>query len=120
MGILNFLSLKKNYGRIEKRNSICINVFRYKNGLVYPVHVSGKKNEDCMDLLLIENKNIPHYVYIKDFNRLMCNKTNDKNKKHFCRYCLQYFSSKIILIEHKEVYWIKINGKQSKLRHRSI
>ena len=34
---------KKYYSKIEKKNSICINVFGYENGLVYPVHVSDKK-----------------------------------------------------------------------------
>ena len=56
------------------------------------------------------------YVYIKDFNKFMCNKTKNKNKKHFCRYCLQYFSSKEVLPEHKETC-LKINGKPTvKLR----
>ena len=52
--------------------------------------------------------------------RFMCNKTKNKNKKHFCRYCLQCFSSEKVLIEHKKVC-LKINGKQSvKLRSGSI
>ena len=42
-----------------------------------------------MDLLLISHENKPHYVYFKDFNRFMCNKT--KNKKYFCKCCLQCF-----------------------------
>ena len=78
---------------VEQAYSICINLFCYENCLVYPVHVSDKKFEDCMDLLLITDENKLHYVYIKDFNRFMCNKTKDKNKKHFRRYCLQCFSS---------------------------
>ena len=48
----------------------------------------------------------------KGFSRFICNKTKDKNKKHFCRYCLQWFSSGKVLQEHKKVY-LKINGKQS-------
>ena len=36
-----------------------------------------------MDLLLISNENKSHYVYIKDFNRFMCNKTKNKNKLFF-------------------------------------
>ena len=35
-----------------------------------------------MDLLMITDENKSHYVYIKDFNRFICNKTNNKNKKH--------------------------------------
>ena len=65
-----------------------------------------------MDLLLIFEENKSHYVYIKSFNRLMFNKKNNKNKKYFCRYCLQCFSSENVLTEHEENYLI-INGKQN-------
>ena len=41
----------------------------------------------------------------------MCNKTKNKNKKHFCKYCLQWFSSERVLVEHKET--LKINVKQT-------
>ena len=46
-----------------------------------------------MDLLLIFDENTSHYVYIKDFNRLLFIKTKHKNKKYFCRCCLQCFTS---------------------------
>ena len=49
-GDIKFPVSEKDYGIIEKENIGCINVFGYENGLVYPVHVSGKKFEDCMDL----------------------------------------------------------------------
>ena len=39
-------------------------------------------------------------------------KSNYKNKKYFCRHCLQCFSSKRVLQEHK-VRCLKINCKQS-------
>ena len=80
--------------------------------MTYPVYVSDQKFENCMDLLLITEKNKSHYVYIKDFNRSMCNKTKCKTKKHFCKYCLQSFISKNILIKQKE-NWLIINGKQT-------
>ena len=35
--------------------------------LVYPVHVSNEKFEDCMNLLLIADENKSHCVYVKDF-----------------------------------------------------
>ena len=75
--------------------------------MIYPVHVSDKKFEDRMDLLLITDENKSHYVYIKDFNRFTCNKTKNKNKS---------LSIDQVLQEHKKVC-LKINGKQSvKLR----
>ena len=50
----------------------------------------------------------------------MCNKTKCKNKKHFCRYWLQSFSSERVLTEHKEVC-LKVNCKQTvKLKCGSI
>ena len=45
-----------------------------------------------MDLLLISDKNKLHYVYIKDFNRFMCNKTINKNIKTFLELPLTMFS----------------------------
>ena len=50
----------------------------------------------------------------------MCNKIKNKNKKYFCKCCLQCFSSEKVLIEHKENF-LTTNGKQSvKLRSGSI
>ena len=50
----------------------------------------------------------------------MFHKTNNKNKKWFCKSCLQCFSSENILIKHKE-NCLSINGKQSvKLGERII
>ena len=109
---IKFLVSKKDYCKIEKKNNIWINVFSYENDLTFPVYVSDQNFESRMDLLLIIDKNKSNYVYIKDFNRFMCNKTKNKNKKHFYKYCLQCFSSEKVLIKHKENCLI-INGKQS-------
>ena len=76
---IKFPLSKKYYCRIERQSNICINVFCYENGLTYPVYISDQKFHNSMDLLLISDKNKSHYVYIKDFDRFMCNKT--KNKK---------------------------------------
>ena len=113
---IKFHVSKKDFSKIEKKNNICINIFCYGNNLVYPVHISDQKFEDCMDLLLLTNENKSHRVCIKYFNRFMCNKTRCKIKKHFCKYCLQCFSSEIVLVEHRGAC-LKINGKQTvKLR----
>ena len=65
-----------------------------------------------MDLLLVIDENKSHYVHIKDFDRFMFHKTKNKNKKYFCKSCLQCFSSKNILNSHKNVC-LKINGEEA-------
>ena len=50
-------------------------------------------------------------MYIKDFDRFIFHKTKNKNKKYFCKSCLQCFSSKNVLTEHK--VYLSINGAQS-------
>ena len=103
---------RKDYCKIERQNNICINVFCFENKLIFPVYLSSQNFKDCMDLLLISNQSKSHYVYIKDFDRFMFNKTKNKNKKFFCRCCLQCFSSEEVLIKHKKD-GLTINGKQS-------
>ena len=95
---------EKDFNKIEVKNNICINVFGYENGLVFPIYVSDQKFEDSMDLLLLIDDDKSHYVYIKDFDRFMFHKTKNKNKKYFCKSCLQCFSSKNVLTKHKEVF----------------
>ena len=63
---------------------------------------------DTLDLLLISN----HYVCIKDLNSLIFNKIKCKNKKWFCKSCLQCFSSEKVLIEHNKDCLL-INGGQN-------
>ena len=69
-----------------------------------------------MELLYIEGqyegKERQHYVYIKDFSRLMFNFTKHKERKHFCMNCLQCYYSKESLAKHRE-YCIAINGVQA-------
>ena len=73
--------------------------------------MSQLKFENSLYLSLITEENKPDYIYIKDLNRCMCNKTKNKSKKHFCKHCLQCFSSEKSLQEHKETC-LKISGKQ--------
>ena len=96
-------------------------MFCYENGLTYPAYVSDQMCfHNSIDLLLISDENKSHDVYIKDINKLMSNKTKNKNKKYFCKCCLQCFNSEIFLVEHKENCLI-INGKKSvKLKRGSI
>ena len=67
--------------------------------------------EKHVDLSLVEEKRKKHYVLIKDFNRFMYNHILHRRKKHFCRYCLQAFTTEEMLKRHiKDCF--KVNGKQ--------
>ena len=46
---------------------------------------------------------------VKGFDRFIFHKTKNKNKKYSCKSCLQCFSSKNVLTEHKKVC-LSING----------
>ena len=78
----------------------------------YPIYVTKEKYKDNMNLLLITENENKHYVLIKDFNKFMYNQTKHKERKHFCMYCLQCFSSERVLTDHKE-NCIQVNGTQA-------
>ena len=102
----------KHYGKIEEQNSININVFGYENEEFYPIHVSKQKNEKVLNLPLITQGEKQHYVLIKDFNKMIYNKTKHQHRKYFCMYCLQCFSTDEILTKHKNNCMV-INGEQA-------
>ena len=101
----------KDVSVIEDKNEICINVFSYEDKIVCPVYVSKKNYDDTMNLLMIHEGDKSHYVYVKDFNRLMFNDNKHGEKKWFCMRCLQHFSSKIVLEKHKSDCLV-VNGEQ--------
>ena len=72
---------EKDFSKIETKNNIRINVFCYENKLNFPVYLSDQKFENSIDLLLVIDENNLHYVYIKDFDRLMFYKTKYKKQK---------------------------------------
>ena len=79
---------------------------------VYPLYISKKSYNETLNLLLITEKEKSHYVFIKDFNRLMFSKTKHKDKKHFCISYLQNFSTKEIFNNHRK-QCLLINGCQA-------
>ena len=109
---IEFPLREKDFSKVEAKNNICTNVFGYEDELIFQTYISDQKFEDSMDLLLLYDDDKSHYVYVKNFNRFMFHKTKNKNKKWFCKSCLQCFSSKNVLTKHKEGC-LSINGKQS-------
>ena len=109
---IEFPVQEKDFSRIETKNNIFINMYCYENKLTFPIYISDQELENSMDLLLVIDEKKSYYAYIKDFDRFMFHKTNNKNRKYFCKSCLQCFSSKNMLTEHKKVC-LNINGTQS-------
>ena len=100
---INFPMKARDYKIVEEGFNINVNVFGYVNK-VFPLYVSKKSNEQELTVLLISNEEKSHYVFIKDFNRLMYSevKTKNQHKKHFCMSCLQNCTTKEILNNHRE------------------
>ena len=111
---IDFPLSQKHYNKVEKQNSIRINVFGYEDGQSFPIHISKETFEDQMNLLLITKDEKKHYVLIiiKHFNAFMYNQLKHKERKHFCMYCLQCFSSERILANHVN-NCLTINGAQA-------
>ena len=90
-------------------------MFCYENNLVYPASALDQKFENSTSLLTIANENKSHYVYIKDFNRFVCDKTKSK-KNMFASIVYNV----LVVLEHK-LTCLKINGKKTvKLRSSSM
>ena len=103
---------QKQYNKIETQNNIRINVLGYEKGQPFPIHISKETFKDQMNLLLITNDEKGHYVLIKDFNKFMYNQSKHKEKKHFCMFCPQCFSSERVLANHVN-NCLTINGYQA-------
>ena len=99
----------KDYTKFETRNSINVNVFGYMDKQFYPIFVSKQNHEKVLNLLLITEGEKHHYVLIKDFNRMMFNKTKHQHRKCFCMHCLQCLSTEEVLFRHKTSCMV-ING----------
>ena len=101
------------YEVVEERFKMNVNVFCYENK-VYPIYISKKYNTQVFNLLLITSEGKSHYVFIKDFDRLMYSKakTKDRHKKYLCMAYLQNFTAEEVLSNHKK-QCLLINGCQA-------
>ena len=70
---INFPMKARDYEIVEERFDINVNVFGYENKF-FPLYVSKKSNKQVLNVLLLSNEEKSHYVFTKDFNRLMYSK----------------------------------------------
>jgi len=89
----------------EQNKDISINVYLYEGGSVIPYETCcfRDKREIHVNLLLLNEGEKYHYVYIKSLSRLLPSQINNKqHKKFFCRRCLKYTDSKEKLKQHRQ------------------
>ena len=96
--------------RFEARNNIAVSVFGYDDGSLFPVYVSRFQGAQHINLLLISKGEQSHYCWIKDLNRLLYDQTKHRERKYFCRYCLQPKVSEQHLLDHVDE--CKVNAAQ--------
>jgi hypothetical protein len=90
--------------KFEALNDQPINIFIYINNakLPSPVHISKRMDKEPINLLLINNNEKSHYVWIKNFSALFASsESKHKAAKHFCYNCLIGFGTKELLESHR-------------------
>jgi hypothetical protein len=99
---ISFPTQLKDIHYFEKQNSVAVNVFGFENK-VYPLRISKETHDKCVDLLLISDDTKQHYCWIKNFSRLLSSQTSKhKEKKFYCRYCINPFYTEKALQDHLE------------------
>ena len=74
----------------ETLTDVAINVFGYDKGQIYPLRVSSFESDFVMDLLLLYDADIYHYVLINDLVKVVC-KVRDLKFRFGYRICRNSF-----------------------------
>ena len=77
--------------KFEKQNRLAISVYTVKQDgkQLYPILFTKRRDMDPINLLLIEGDEKSHYIWIKNYNRLLS--YGPKHTKLFCPYCCHGF-----------------------------
>ena len=87
----------------EKQNPYSINVYGWTGTSVYPLRISKHENQQCINLILLSNRNNHHYCWIKNMSALTASQYNKhKGKRFVCKYCCNSFQLEESLQEHEE------------------
>ena len=97
---------------IEKLFNVSINLYSHSKSDIYPIRITESTASKHVDLLVTTNSKTNHYVWIRDFNKLCYKKTKCKNKKFFCKYCIEHFTNESILQKHMKDC-MDLNGCQA-------
>ena len=95
---LNFADIEfpvtlKDIPKVEKQNSLAINVFGYSESAgIHPLYLTKDLTSDPINLLLItkveDGKTNSHYCWIKNFNRLCSAENKHNGETFFCLRCI--------------------------------
>ncbi|XP_076278023.1 uncharacterized protein LOC143207955 [Lasioglossum baleicum] len=86
--------LFKDIRKFERKNDVSINVFEWVRKKCVTLHLTEKKRRRHVNLLFIQNaaKTHGHFACIRNLSRLVSSQlSKQKNHKHICDRCLQYF-----------------------------
>ena len=100
---INYPVKVKDLLKFEKQNPrLSVNVFGLDDDKVFPLQITERKDaEHHVNLLMISDDEKSHYVWIKNFSRLVSSQTSKhKEKKWYCYHCLQGFGRKDLLDKH--------------------
>ena len=91
--------------RVEKQNSLAINVFGYSESAgIHPLYITKDNDKSPINLLLItkvkDGKTNSHYTWIKNFNRLCSAENKHNGETFFCLRCITPHSSERTLQDH--------------------
>ncbi|MDP2750689.1 MAG: DNA polymerase [Nanoarchaeota archaeon] len=105
----------KRFLKLNKALNIKINIlFRDKKGNVYPYEYGLGEGEKIINLLMVcrennKNSSANHFVLIKDTDKYLrkiytyADRKNTYNTTFFCLHCLNSFSNKKVLEDHKKL-----------------
>ena len=88
--------------KIERLNNLAINVFGWRNNKTVIVRVSEIEDPKVrrINLMLLTNRYTTHYCYIRSLSRLFHSEYDAGRRIHFCKRCLQGFSTERVLNDH--------------------
>ena len=95
----------KDIPKVEKQNSLVINVFGYSESAgIHPLYITKDNDKSPINLLLIsevkDGKVNAHYCWIKNFNRLCSAENKHNGETFFCLRCITPHSSERTLQDH--------------------
>ncbi len=68
--------------KFETKNGIPVNLFGHEKKTLFPIHITQKKYDKHINLLLISKGKTSHYVWIKNMSCLLNKQSKDGHKYH--------------------------------------